>query len=322
MEPRANHVLIGVFTLAGLALLLLLGLWSARWASDQAWSEYEIVFKHPVAGLSIGSTVQYNGIAMGSVRDLYLHPDDPATVIAQIRLESQAPVREDTTARLAVSGLTGVSTIQLRGGSPDSPPLVAGPGRSLPRIEAEESALQRLLETSEDIATTASKVMLRLVDLLSEENVARVSDALDQIDRFTRVLGGESSRIETILANVEAGSAELPPLMRELRTTVADVNQALERIEPSLLETFPEAGEELREAMQKLARASERIDRMVAANEPAVAGFGRDVLTPLGPTVEELQRLIDELSALTERFERDPAGFLLGGERPEEYEPQ
>src|SRR6056297_900754 len=100
---------------------------------------------------------------MGNVQDLYLDPDDPSRVIAVVRVGAEAPVREDTTARLTVNGLTGVSFIQLRGGSADAPPLANGSG-DMPVIVAEESPLQRLLDQSEDIASTASEVMLRLLD--------------------------------------------------------------------------------------------------------------------------------------------------------------
>lgn len=322
MEPRANHVLIGAFTLAGAILLVFGALWSARWAGEEAWQAIEVHFTQPVSGLSVGSTVQYNGISMGSVRDLQLSPDDPGRVIAVIRLDAQAPLREDTTARLSVSGLTGVSTIQLRGGSPDSPPLQAEAGRERPVIIAEESGLQRLIETSEDIASTASQVMLRLLEFLSEENAARVATTLDNIDSFTQALTGESDRLGQIVQNLHRGSEEFVPLMQELRAAVSDVSVALERLEPALLETFPQAAEELKEAMSSLAASAERIDRMVARNESAVAGFGDQVITPLGPAVQDLRQLINELSAMSEQFERNPAGFLLGDERPEEYEPQ
>jgi len=322
MEPRANHVLIGAFTLLGALLLVLGGLWSARWASDQAWQQLEVHFLQPVSGLNVGSAVQYNGIRMGSVRDLRLSPEDPGRVVAVIRLNAEAPLREDTTARLSVSGLTGVSTIQIRGGSPDSPDLKPPAAGGLPVIIAEESGLQRLIDTSEDIAGTASEVMLRLLDFLSEDNAERVGTTLDNIDDFIRVLNGESERVGEIVRHLHAGSAELAPLVRDARAMIADLARSLEAIEPTLAEAFPEAAAEFGRAMSRLAAAAERIDRMIQRNEASVAGFGDDVLTPLGPAVQEFRRLIDELSVLVERIDRDPAGFLLGGERPEEYRPR
>ena len=67
METKANYVLIGAFTLGVVAFLLLFALWAARWSSQQAWDFYDVVFTEAVTGLSEGASVQYNGIAVGTV---------------------------------------------------------------------------------------------------------------------------------------------------------------------------------------------------------------------------------------------------------------
>ena len=123
METKANYVLIGAFTLiTGLALLAF-GLWAAKYSSDRTWQEYRVVFREAVTGLSVGSPVQYNGIAVGSITELNLVPDDPRQVVARIRLNSNTPVKTDTRAKLAITSLTGPSIIQLSGGTPQSPAL-------------------------------------------------------------------------------------------------------------------------------------------------------------------------------------------------------
>ena len=88
METKANYVLIGAFTLGVVAFLLLFALWAARWSSQQAWDFYDVIFNEAVTGLSEGGTVQYNGIAVGTVEDLSLMPNDPRKVVARIRLDA------------------------------------------------------------------------------------------------------------------------------------------------------------------------------------------------------------------------------------------
>ncbi|MEZ5566447.1 MAG: hypothetical protein R3F24_13530 [Gammaproteobacteria bacterium] len=58
METKANHVLIGAFTLLVFVLMVLFALWAAKFTSDAAWREYDVVFKEPVSGLSNGSPVR------------------------------------------------------------------------------------------------------------------------------------------------------------------------------------------------------------------------------------------------------------------------
>lgn len=322
METRANHVLIGAFTLLGLGLLLLFGLWTARYQADAAWQDYEIHFQQAVTGLSVGSTVQFNGINMGSVRELYLDPDDPRVVVALVRLQADAPVRTDTVARLSISGLTGVAFIQLRGGAPENPRLQSGPDGQPPRIVAEESPLQRLIDASEDIASTASEVMLRILDFLSEDNADRISHTLDNIDAFAMALSGEKELIADIVRNAHRGSEQLVDVLETAGQTIDEMSRALAGIEENLIDILPELSGDLSDTLEAFASLSRRLDNVIADNEQALSEFGVESLSQFGPTLQEFRFLIRELSRLSSRFERHPTRFLLGGDQPEEYKPE
>ena len=96
METRANYVLIGAFTIVASIALLGFALWAAKYSSDRSWNEYDVVFREPVTGLTEGSSVQYNGIAVGTVDKLSLDRDDARRVIALLKLNADAPVKVDT----------------------------------------------------------------------------------------------------------------------------------------------------------------------------------------------------------------------------------
>src|SRR5690606_4911202 len=162
METKANYVLIGAFTILVTVFLLLFSLWAAKYSSDRSWNEYLVVFTEPVTGLSEGSNVLYNGIAVGTVDSLALAPDDPRKVIARLRLQATTPVRADTRARLSMTSLTGPPIIQLTGGSPDAPELRAQRDGEPPVIQTAASALQ-------NIADTANRLVERLDQVLSED---------------------------------------------------------------------------------------------------------------------------------------------------------
>jgi phospholipid/cholesterol/gamma-HCH transport system substrate-binding protein len=53
-------------------------------------------------------------------------------VLARIRLGGQTPIKEDTQAKLALTGITGTSIIQLSGGTPQSPKLKGKDGKLPP----------------------------------------------------------------------------------------------------------------------------------------------------------------------------------------------
>ena len=178
METKANYVLIGAFTLVIAAFLLLFGLWAAKFSSERDWREYLVIFTEPVTGLTEGSSVQYNGIAIGTVEALDLDARDPRRVIARLKVKAETPVKVDTRAKLSITGLTGVPFIQLTGGSPNAPELVARNGEELPVIRTEASALQ-------NIAETANRLVARMDEVLSEDNVKRIASTLANIESMT-----------------------------------------------------------------------------------------------------------------------------------------
>jgi len=193
METRANYILIGTFTLIASIGLMLFALWAANYSSEREWRAYRVIFHEPVTGLSEGSSVLYNGLAVGTVRQLMLDPNDPRAVIAELRLHASAPVKTDTSARLSMTSLTGAPVIQLTGGSPEAPMLVAR-GNTVPVIETGASALQ-------NIADTANRLVERLDRALSEDNVAHISHTLSYLEQITRSMTEREDDIHALFTN-------------------------------------------------------------------------------------------------------------------------
>jgi phospholipid/cholesterol/gamma-HCH transport system substrate-binding protein len=323
METRAPYVLIGVFVVLGLVGLVLFGLWSAQFEDDSAWKRYRVVFDQAVSGLSVGSSVQYNGINMGSVTDLYLHPDDPRRVVADIRVRNNAPIREDTVARLTTSGLTGLAFIQLQGGSPESLLLhTAADDDEPPIIQSEISEWQRLFNASEDIATTASQVLIRVSNLLSDENAESVASTLENIDTLTAALTQDEALITDTLANARAGSESLVAVLDQANQGLVQFRAMLTDIDAGLIRDIPELSTSVEQTLTQLASMTQRLDRVIADNEQAFAEFGNEGLGQVGPALQELRILLRDLSRIGSRFERNPAQFILGREQMEEYQPQ
>jgi phospholipid/cholesterol/gamma-HCH transport system substrate-binding protein len=321
METRANHVLVGAFTLLAVAVAVAFGLWTARFTASADWAEYEIRFTQAVTGLNQGSTVQYNGIGVGTVLDLRLAPEDARQVIARIRIHSDAPVKEDTEARLQLAGLTGTTFIQLTGGSPSSPHRKPLPGQDVPVIPAAESALDKLFGASEGIAESTNEVLLRLVQLLSEENTQRIGDSLANIQAFTETLRDERGEMQGVFKNVSSASASAERALQGAERTIAQLNDTLVTVNAQLIERLPALSEDMSLTLQQLAQLTARADQLLAENADAFTALGPSGLGQLGPTLQELQILLQDLSRTTRRFDRNPAGFLLGGSQAEEFQP-
>ena len=308
METKANYVLIGAFTLGVVAFLLLFALWAARWSSQQAWDFYDVIFNEAVTGLSEGGTVQYNGIAVGTVEDLSLMPNDPRKVVARIRVEADTPVRVDTRAKLSITGLTGTTFIQLTGGSPGAAPLVNTPGREVPVIPTEPSALQ-------NIAQTADRIVARVDEILSEENVAHVTATLENLEAVTGALALQRQDLSELVVSARASAQELEATLRATRG-------AVEGIDRELVSELPRLVDKLDRALVQLEQAGTNANALIAENRAPIAEFTQGGLQQVGPTLVELRTLIRDLRRVTNRLDGNPAGYLLGREQPKEFEPQ
>ena len=307
METKANYVLIGAFTIAVTLFLLLFALWAAKYSSDRTWNEYQVIFREPVTGLTEGSSVQYNGIAVGTVDNLMLAPDDPRQVIARLRLQATTPVKVDTRAKLSITSLTGPPIIQLTGGSPGAAALVSNGDGDIPVIQTEASALQ-------NIADTANRLVERLDRVLSEDNVTRITATLDNIQNMTGAIAEQREDMRQILVNARTAS-------EQLTVTMASANRTLDSFDRELVQQLPELIGKIDATLTKLDSAAGGADRILNENRAAISSFANDGLGQLGPTLGELRGLIRDLRRISDRLDASPSRFLLGRDAPKEFEP-
>jgi phospholipid/cholesterol/gamma-HCH transport system substrate-binding protein len=307
METRANYVMIGAFTLAAAAFMLLFGLWAAKYTSEKDWRYYDVIFDEAVTGLTEGGSVQYNGIGVGTVAQLSLAPDDPRKVIARVKLRATTPVKVDTHAKLSFTGLTGTAFIQLTGGSPEAPMLTA-PGDAVPVIETEASALQ-------NIAETANKLVARLDKVLSDDNIENIAKTLENLENATGAISDQRTDLSALITNARISS-------EKLASTLDTTNDAVNDIDRELVQKLPQLIAKLDSTLDRLDSAAGNADALLSENRGAINNFTQDGLGQLGPTLDELRALVRDLRKISARFEDNPAGYVLGRQKPKEFEPK
>jgi phospholipid/cholesterol/gamma-HCH transport system substrate-binding protein len=307
METKANHVLIGAFTILITILAVAFALWAANYSSNKQWDQYEVVFSEAVTGLGTGGIVQYNGINVGEVTKLRLDPKDPRKVIARIRLQADTPVKVDTKAKLAFVGLTGVAQIQLTGGLPESPRLLPTPEEPIPRIPTTPSALQNLSAAADDIVE-------RIRAILSDENVARISGTLDDIHQLSSSVAGQKEEIAALIKNLREVSVNL-------NKTLVKTQGSLDTIDQNVVKKLPAIIDKLDLTLANLEKASKNANSVISDNRAAISDFSQNGLGQVGPTLAELRVLVRDLRRVSSRLDRNPAGYATGRTHPEEFSP-
>ncbi len=313
METRAHHVLIGLFTVLVVGAALLFALWLGKSDADRQFEVYDIVFKEAVSGLSKGGTVEFNGIRIGDVVSLSLDPADAHRVIARVRVDSSAPVRSDTRARLVPAGITGLTMIRLTSGDmPNSTRLVSTDG-SVPRIIALPSPFSQLLADGEDVVTNVNELLVQARLLFSPDNVATIGRTLDNLEQTTAALAAQRDDLGAALRQLTQASAGASTALAEATRVLGTANRLVEKQGAQTLDSA-------RDAMLAFERAMGAVDRLLADNRGQLDA-GMRGLAEVGPALTELRTTLASLRTITRQLESRPADYLLGLEPTKEFTP-
>jgi len=275
---------------------------------------YYIFFRGSVSGLSKGSLVQYNGIRVGRVVDVRVDPDDLEKIEVMVEIDKDlVPIKTDARAFIETNLLSGVATIQIRGGTSQAKDLEPEPGHRYPVIAAGSSVFQRVSEAGPQLLDHLMVAVDNLNDLLNPQNRKAISDTLQNIRRITEAFVAPSE---------EAGE-----LVKNANTTVLEMTKLLDHVDQS----YTERGGLKDEASQTLADfdrlaknlvdTNRQLQQILQENRAGLHDFTQSTLSQVGNLVSDMQRFISGLSRFVTSVERDP-GRLLFGERREGYKPQ
>ncbi len=330
---RAQKVRLGVFVVVSLTLLLLTLVMLAGLRFTDVRDTYLVRFPDSVSGLEVGAQVKYSGVRVGRVESVRINPDDVSEVLVSVSLERGTPIKTDTVAVLNLAGITGLKFIELTGGSRESGFIEPGG-----EIQAGASLLDRLSGQAEEIATKVEMLLNSMNLMFSEENRARISAILDNLEQGTAVAvamaddNRESLRLT--MENVAEVSAALVPaienLDREAQATlvaITDSATALGRtIERARIERVSNQAERLLVTAHRKIRDTD-VEGLVGIMNQLVA-HADQLVTSLNVTVlRSREDLYGSLSYLLEGMEnfsdfarmvRENPSLLLSGRAAEE----
>lgn len=309
MEPKAHHIIIGLFTVATAAAALVFALWLGKTATDREWAWYEIGFDHPVSGLSKGNPVQYSGVEVGEVMELNLDPENPSHVRVLVRVDESVKIRENTRVGLVLANITGSMSVRFRGGTSDSP-VIEGNRKNPPLIMAEPSVFTSLLDNGEALLSKAERLLTNANTLFSEEN----SENLTVILRNTRIAtDGLMARRDEL--------EELMERMNDASVRAAEASERVSEFADNADNLLQSEGKQtlvaLNNAITSIQTTATRIEQLTVNNEGAL-DEGLQGLGELSPALRELRSTLRNLNHFTRRLEDDPTSTIWNRETIQE----
>ncbi len=320
METRANYALVGLFTLAVLGAAFGFVSWFSGLGGSSDRREVRIVFSGSVTGLTRGSSVLFNGLRVGEVKDIQLFPDDPRSIYAVIDVANSTPIRNDTRARIESQGLAGVVAIQLLGGSVDAPALQAREGQALPTIIAERSEVQDLLETVRNVARRTDDLFERLGRFV-DDNDRSIATTIRNVEKFSAALGDNADGVNKMLSSIAVAAERIGPLSTQLESftrdlseitrqiDVARVNRTLENIDRFAAALGTGSGDVTKTLQsvagitEKLNSAADQVEGVLKGAQAflgsAAGGEGQGALADVGAAARSIRALADNLDKRT-----------------------
>jgi phospholipid/cholesterol/gamma-HCH transport system substrate-binding protein len=299
MERDANYAAVGAFVLLVVAMAGLFVYWYSDTHERRHYERYEIYFDGSVAGLTRGGAVRYLGVDVGRVFALHVDPRNASRVQVIADIDATAPISERTVAQLNMQGITGVLYIDLLQ-SPRGVRLAeAVPSERFPVIRSTRSNFDLLLSSLPEAIGLASGLIERLDRVLSDTNIASLSQSLTAIQQASTMLPPTLRDVRGLVADIETTSMEL-------RTTLASVHKLTEESGPPLhlaLEHFESVADHL-------SKATERLDQLIAENRGDLRAFTRDSLPQIEGLLQDGRDAASELRELARSLRENPTQLI------------
>ena len=204
MEAKVNYTVVGLFVLALGAAFVGVVFWLySGGAYQRDYQKYLAYFDESVSGLNLNSAVRFRGVEVGHIVEIGLASDHSGRVRVLMKIVTATPIKEDTLATLKMQGLTGLSAVELAGGSATSKDLAKSPGEDYPVIKTKFSLLKKLDVSVTNLIANMAQTSENINDLTDVEMRKSIKRMIANIESLTQLLAAQKPALEQVLKNAD-----------------------------------------------------------------------------------------------------------------------
>jgi paraquat-inducible protein B len=331
MSKQASPTLIGAFVVGALALVVagLLVFGSGRFFADRlTWVTY---FPGSVKGLRVGAPVNFRGVRIGEVtRIQVLYDEQDGSMLIPVVMEvlpeqvtvidrgdgqhsESADVEEligrGLRAQLQTDSLvTGLLSVdldfypdaQVEQVTVDSAAL-----RDYPVVPAIPSRMEELEQSLGAVMQEIPELLRDVRGLLGEVTSGQTASSIDRILQ-------DVAQFTDSLDRAAPALAQLVERTEESAASIQRVAESAEQIMTSNQETIEATIGDLRATVTAVRRMADQVNNMVAENRQGLRDFTETGLYEITGLAQDAQRMVNQITRLSEQLERDPARFFFG----------
>ena len=286
MALRANRLLLGVFFVVIMTIFIGAIFWLVGGFSKDPSTNYACYYPWSVSGLNVGSSVNYNGVPVGSVVSIGIAPDGRLVKVVLQIVDDKFKVDSTIVASLYVTGITGLRNVNLES-LPDSVSRQYGlhqlsfesdipviPVRS-GTVQSVTTGITRLFEIMESIDTKElndqSLLMLtRINDILEDAECdslgCRISNTIDNIDQLLITYNNLGLELTTAVRELKG---DVTPLVVELQSFMDELTElsgTITYIADDMENTFDDTEVILQEISVMMPTVNRILERLISGS--------------------------------------------------------
>ncbi len=317
METRAHNVLIGAFVLVFVAAMFVFIAWLAKTQGDGDKAFYDIVFTDSVSGLAVGGDVRFNGIKVGSTTRIAIDHENPSRVRVTIEVGADVPVREDSTATMQLQGITGVTYVQISGGTQASARIEPSQEFPYPVIRSRPSQITELVDQLPKLLERSTQLADRGNALLDDDNRRNLAGALTDLRQITQAMAGRADALGKAIDELSAASSGLGELVRRSNRVAEELSATMSVARGALAGADQLIDGEVRETVAAIGKVAKDASRLLGDNRDSLDAFTSDGLTEFRRFIEEARVLVQNLGRVATKLEENPSQVFFGSQESE-----
>jgi phospholipid/cholesterol/gamma-HCH transport system substrate-binding protein len=297
MKTKREEAVVGLFVCIAAALLIGTVLAVAGTFSSGG-TPYHTYFKS-AGGLLPGAKVRYAGMDAGKVKTVRIAPGDSTRIEIDFTVQRDIPVKIDSIAKISALGALSDNYVEVGTGTKGAP--LAPPGSELKSAEtlgigdlgdmigSLEPVAKDVLQNLDQRLVELQVTITRVNDLLNDKNRGEVSASLGNLNGL---LADSRPKVAASLTNVQNATAQIQPMLDNLKTTMNQANGVLSHIDSILVENNPDIRASVLQLKQTLVSATSLIEQL----KNITGGDNIDqILVNIRVATENVRQLTDSL---------------------------
>ena len=302
MEAKVNYTVVGLFVVAlGVAFAGVVFWLSSGGLTQRHFEKYVSYFDESVAGLNLNSTVRYRGVEVGRVIDIALAPDQSGRVQVIMKIQGATPIKDDTLATLKMQGLTGLTLVELSGGSATSKILQKKSDEPYPVIRTKYSLLKKLDSSVTTLIENMAQTSANLNELTDAEMRQSLKRIIVNLESLTRLLAEQKPVLQQVFKNAGHTLEATGKTAEEIGKLAKRMNQTVGALEKMSVE-LGGAGRSLNLTLEE-------------ARQP-IRDLSGQTLPEVNAMVVEMRDLAATMKRLGNELEQNPEMLVFGRGAP------